>query len=188
MLRDLAILVGTQWNDQKPQRNIVKRIIMNRQYDTEMNDYDIALLELKKPLTLSDKIQPIPLANVNDKIPDGTMCLVSGWGDTNRQNQALKRLRAVEVPIVNQQECNKNLAEFGGVTSRMLCAGHRKGGKDSCQGDSGGPLACAMKNRDGNRTLVGVVSWGIDCGKPNMPGVYTRITSVRQWIRNNAGI
>lgn len=188
MLSDLAILVGTQWSDRKPQRNIVKRIIMNRQYDTDINDYDIALIELKKPLTLSNKIQPIPLANSSDKIRDGTMCLVSGWGDTNRQNQALNRLRAVEVPIVNQQVCNKNYAEYGGITSRMLCAGLQRGGKDSCQGDSGGPLACPIDSRAGNLTLVGIVSWGVDCAKPHMPGVYTRVTSLRPWIRNITGI
>jgi secreted trypsin-like serine protease len=49
------------------------------------------------------------------------------------------------------------------------------------QGDSGGPL---MLN-DGKWTQVGIVSWGIGCGKGQYPGVYTRVTSFMNWITKN---
>ena len=52
-----------------------------------------------------------------------------------------------------------------------------KGGTDSCQGDSGGPLAC-------NGDLAGIVSFGIGCGRPQYPGIYTRVAKYTTWIES----
>lgn len=90
-------------------------------------------------------------------------------------------LRAAEVPVVNQEACGQAYESFGGITDRMICAGHTEGGKDACQGDSGGPLVAEGK-------LIGIVSWGYGCARPNYPGVYSRVAVVRDWIRENAGV
>jgi len=47
------------------------------------------------------------------------------------------------------------------------------------QGDSGGPMQ--IGNGD-TWTQIGVVSWGIGCGKSQYPGVYSRVASLRDWI------
>ena len=47
------------------------------------------------------------------------------------------------------------------------------------QGDGGGPLVC---EQDGQWYQVGVVSFGIGCGRLNTPGVYTRVSMYEQWI------
>lgn len=85
------------------------------------------------------------------------------------------------MPIVNQTVCSDAYASFGGITDRMICAGLTAGGKDACQGDSGGPLVADGK-------LVGVVSWGYGCARPNYPGVYSRVAAVRDWITKKTGV
>lgn len=51
-------------------------------------------------------------------------------------------------------------------------------------GDSGGPLM--RIHRSGRFTLIGLVSFGPrQCGIPNFPGVYTRVSSYASWIAQN---
>lgn len=52
------------------------------------------------------------------------------------------------------------------------------------QGDSGGPLLHQLAN--GRWVNIGIVSWGIRCGDPGYPGIYTRVTSYLDWIFANA--
>jgi len=97
-------------------------------------------------------------------------------------------LQKAEVPIISNNECQKRIQEAGlapysVIPDIMLCAGYKKGGKDSCQGDSGGPLV--VQREDGRFNLVGVVSWGVGCGRENLPGVYARVSEFRNWIEEN---
>jgi secreted trypsin-like serine protease len=48
------------------------------------------------------------------------------------------------------------------------------------QADSGGPLMVGDQDR---LTVVGVISTGIGCAQPKLPGLYTRVSNYSTWIR-----
>ncbi|XP_058125599.1 trypsin-3-like isoform X1 [Anopheles coustani] len=159
----------------------VANVVQHPNYDSETTDFDFALLELEGELSFSDVVQPVALPEQDEPVEDGTLTIVSGWGNTQSAAESNAVLRAANVPTVNQQECDQAYKSFGGITDSMLCAGYKHGGKDACQGDSGGPLVAEGK-------LVGVVSWGYGCAKPGYPGVYSRVAVVREWVRENSGV
>ena len=65
-----------------------------------------------------------------------------------------------------------------------MCAGYDNGKVDTCTGDSGGPLICRTNLNDPySFTLTGVVSWGFECAQVGTPGVYTRVSSYLDWIK-----
>ncbi|KAL3909366.1 MAG: hypothetical protein SGILL_008115 [Bacillariaceae sp.] len=73
------------------------------------------------------------------------------------------------------------------ITDDMLCA-MDKDTKDStigdtCLGDSGGPLV-KKGSSPNNDVLVGVSSWGFECGHPDFPGVYSRVSDQVDWIKS----
>ncbi|XP_058822831.1 trypsin-1-like [Topomyia yanbarensis] len=177
----IRVRVGSSMHASGGKVIAVGRIVQHPQFNYSIIDYDYSLLQLRKAIVLGDNSQAIELPKQDEAIEDGSLCVVSGWGNTQSATESRANLRAAYVPSVNQQECDQSYTNFGGVTDRMICAGFREGGKDSCQGDSGGPLVA-------NGKLVGVVSWGLGCAQPNYPGVYARVAAARDWIRSNSGV
>uniref|UniRef100_A0A3Q3KUN1 Transmembrane serine protease 7 n=1 Tax=Mastacembelus armatus TaxID=205130 RepID=A0A3Q3KUN1_9TELE len=102
-------------------------------------------------------------------------------GDTALRRVLPSVLQKAEVSILSQTECKKS---YGPVTPRMLCAGVPSGERDACRGDSGGPLSCQAPG-EGRWFLIGIVSWGSGCGRPNLPGVYTRVNKFTSWINGH---
>ncbi len=92
------------------------------------------------------------------------------------------KLQAVDVPIVSNENCQAAIEPYLGeevITEHKLCAGFQEGGKDACFGDSGGPLLI----QEGEQwTQIGIVSFGVDCARPFIPGVYTRLSSFLDFI------
>nr|XP_031303702.1 testisin-like isoform X1 [Camelus dromedarius] len=146
---------------------------------------DIALLKLSTSVNYNKYIQPICVLANNYEFENRTDCWVTGWGDI-KEDQGLPSpyiLQEVEVGIINTTMCNHlfSLPSFRhDIWGDMVCAGDPQGDKDACFGDSGGPLACEKK---GVWYQIGIVSWGVGCGRPNRPGVYTNVSSHYEWIR-----
>jgi secreted trypsin-like serine protease len=132
---------------------------------------DWAVVRLAEALEL-----PVVRLPSNADLDNGTFLAV-GWGSTNEGSQIQQRhLRKVEVPFVSDSRCAELLGRegYGIVPSDMICAGDTtRGGKDSCQGDSGGPL---LRRHENGWVQVGIVSWGVGCGRAEFPGIYTQIS------------
>lgn len=166
-------------HDKSVQMRDLKTIITHPNYNDLTNDYDISLLELSQPLNFSNTVHPICLPATSHVFTAGSSCFVTGWGTLREGGSAAQILQKAEVKVINDTVCN--MVTEGQVTSRMMCSGYLSGGVDACQGDSGGPLVCLSEG--GKWFQAGIVSWGEGCARRNKPGVYTRVTKLREWIR-----
>jgi secreted trypsin-like serine protease len=142
--------------------------------------YDIVLLRLGHPLTLSDRVVPIPLAPTGFQLQgNGT---VTGWGRQDVNGKWTKQLRKVDIPLVEWQPCAKLFKGYATVTEDMFCTGTKDGGQAPCNGDSGGPVGCKYADDpSGKLYLCGIASWG-PSSCPNY-SVYTRVSKYYEWVQ-----
>jgi secreted trypsin-like serine protease len=141
--------------------------------------HDVAILQLTEDVSV---LAPaIELARPSDdaSLKEGLPVRVTGWGAPSAGGGAVRDLRTVNLEIISTDRCNDPVIYDGLVGASMVCAGWPKGGRNSCQGDSGGPMTSVI---DGKRRLLGIVSWGRDCGLPDKYGVYARVP-VLDWAR-----
>ncbi|KAM5329700.1 testisin-like [Glossophaga mutica] len=162
----------------------VEEIIFSPKY-LGASAYDIAMLRLSSAVTYNKYIQPICVLASSVDFQNRTDCWVTGWGDIQEDEELPSPyiLQEVQVGIINTTMCNYLYSQSSfryNIWGDMVCAGDPQGDKDSCFGDSGGPLACERK---GLWYQIGIVSWGVGCGRPNRPGVYTNVSSHFDWIR-----
>nr|AUS82543.1 serine endopeptidase [Crotalus scutulatus] len=139
-------------------------------------DKDIMLIRLKRPVNNSAHIATLSLPSNPPSL--GSVCRIMGWGTISATKETYPDVPyCANINILDYEVCR---AAHGGLpaTSRTLCAGILKGGKDSCKGDSGGPLIC-------NGEIQGIVSWGAHpCGQSLKPGVYTKVFDYTEWIQS----
>ncbi|XP_053120655.1 transmembrane protease serine 11C-like [Hemicordylus capensis] len=168
-------------------RNILQ-IIIHEHYSNNVmqHDYDIAVVEISPPVEFTAAVHPVCLPEATQTFPENTTCYVTGWGALRDDGPSVSELRETKVKIIGNAICNRREVYNGVITSGMLCAGYLEGGSDACQGDSGGPLVASIGKQIWY--LIGIVSWGDECAKPNKPGVYTRVTFYRDWIYAHTGV
>jgi trypsin len=158
------------------------RIIVHEKYTSvSASGYDFALVQLPQ----KSSFKPMGIVNeeieISDEAGSQTPSVTAGWGNMKESGGGMPDiLQKVTVPLVSTKACNESSAYNGRVNDTMICAGFKTGGKDSCQGDSGGPLL--VTDAEGTSFLAGVVSWGEGCARPNKYGVYSKVSSVAQWI------
>ncbi|MCP3061506.1 serine protease [Myxococcus sp. K38C18041901] len=184
----------------------VERAVSHPQYNPDTTRNDIAVLKLERPIRIGGtcgepavpqrpnlsavvslnaalSVQAVCLPAVGAELAEGTMASIAGWGLTREGGyDTSSLLLQVDVPIVGDRALAKSYQSQGIVIDgpTMLGAGYAQGGKDACQGDSGGPLVV----RSGTKyVLHGITSFGVGCGRPGLPGVYTQVSSFLPWIQ-----
>ncbi|KAH8377406.1 hypothetical protein KR093_005354, partial [Drosophila rubida] len=169
------------------QDRLVAKKILHPSFNSVSGAYDAALLILKTPFELSPHIDTICLpARAENLAP--SRCIVTGWGKKTMNDPDYPNfLKKIDLPYVDRARCtqmmrNTILGRYFQLHSSFICAGGEKD-KDSCMGDGGSPLVCPSSNGGPDRYVVtGIVSWGLDCGRENVPGVYASVKVLRPWI------
>ncbi len=158
-------------------------------WNPDTNDGDLALIHVATPIPVVPIAVAIP--GLEGLWAPGTIVESAGWGCTSvtAGGDCLPggfplQLHEGRLRVRHDLECHAALTIgedrlYDPVT--MRCAGSTSSSgsaTDTCQGDSGGPLVAKPANLP--PVLVGIVSWGIGCGR--LPGVYTRLDSYRSWM------
>ncbi|GFS63980.1 plasma kallikrein [Trichonephila inaurata madagascariensis] len=149
--------------------------------------YDVAVLKLDRKAKFHDTVVPICLPK-KDWDFEGWKGIITGWGktDTGLANRfGTRLLQKVDVPIISNEKCEDWHQDKGidiTISNEMMCAGYEEGKKDACVGDSGGPLMVMVHGR---WVVVGLVSAGFGCAQAKQPGIYHRVPSTVDWLRES---
>uniref|UniRef100_A0A8C5QYR9 Plasminogen activator n=1 Tax=Leptobrachium leishanense TaxID=445787 RepID=A0A8C5QYR9_9ANUR len=172
------------------QRFSVEQKFAHPNYNEKTYDNDIVLLKIRSAsgtcAVETESTRPACLPEPGLSLPDWTECEMSGFGKTEEFSYLYSdQLKEGRVRLYPDKLCTSNRLANRTVTSNMLCAGDTRNIDDACQGDSGGPLVCPHDNR---MHILGIISWGVGCGKKDTPGVYTRVSRYLDWIQKHTGI
>jgi len=167
----------------------IQRWKNHERYDSQalVNDISIVTLsgqDLQFSSTLRPACLPYDYVNINYERFRNEPSIV-GWGATRTNGQASSVCRQATVPIVPINECQQDYSGVSRVriSDDQVCAG--QGRRDSCAGDSGGPMLTDFSN--GRWSVIGIVSYGVDCASETHPGVYTRVDRYLNWIERQIG-
>merc|ERR1712215_666423 len=167
-------LVLKSTKEQSVVRNIIK-IDLHPKYGYSF-PYDIALIKMSEPV---DNIRPICLPTDSSQDYVGFRATATGWGRTLDEKYPDKLQENTNMEVITNARCQYS---WHGVTNAIICAivPGKVGG--TCEGDSGGPLIV----KDGrNYVLIGVTCTGLgDCADKDHISVFSRVTSVLEWIND----
>lgn len=157
------------------------RIHLHPEFSKITLRHDIALWNFDSPIEIGQ--WPVLDSSVDSYA--GWLALAFGWGSDWQFGAMSHNLHKVALPILAKDACRVALGDSF-LGPGMMCAGGLED-QDTCRGDSGGPLILhPPPNFDVPATakLVGIVSWGLQCGLNGYPGIYTSVSEHLSWIND----
>jgi secreted trypsin-like serine protease len=183
----------------KHEEYTVTRILKHPQMSNGRLSNDLAILYVDRDINLNHPtVNTACLPSCQEQFSyqfaneTGVRCWVAGWGRDGIDGTFQFTQKKVDLPLVEDSKCeatlrralNQQRAGSGdrfNLHSSEICAGGQIG-KDACTGDGGSPLVCQAES--GRWTVVGLVAWGVGCAS-EVPGVYVKLSSFRDWIDYN---
>ncbi|XP_042524452.1 complement C1r subcomponent-like protein isoform X2 [Dipodomys spectabilis] len=162
----------------------VRRVHVHPAYrQDEPHDFrgDLALLELRHPVSVGPHLLPVCLPDREALSLAGVAGYVSGFGA--QRGWLSTKLKHSGVQVAPRERCEAWLRERGRAevfSHEMFCAGDEAQDSAVCQGDSGSVFV-VWDDLAQHWVATGIVSWGIGCGQGY--GFYTKILSYVDWIR-----
>ncbi|NWX53911.1 ACRO protein, partial [Promerops cafer] len=100
----------------------VKQVVIHQSYKRIGYHYDIALMQLDRPVLCSPYIQLACVADPNLKVSELNNCWIAGWGVTTaRAQDSADRLQQAKVQLIDVQLCNSSDWYGGSVHPYNLC-------------------------------------------------------------------
>ena len=106
----------------------------------------------------------------------GKVGMITGWGAFKLMGPPTEILYEISMDIQTDAHCKRRYGDMVNTAS-TICAGLYNTNTGACQGDSGGPFV--VQGDDGRWIVVGLTSWGQDCG---VGTVFTRVSYFKSWI------
>ncbi|XP_077493779.1 chymotrypsin-1-like [Amblyomma americanum] len=161
----------------------VKRGIVHKRFERAVKGYDIALLELNKPLPNFDNfVRPVCLPRQGAKTPQVKM-LLAGYGAIDFQQNLPKKVLYLVTTTVPMKAC---CASFGWcychLTPIAFCTNNLRG--TAYKGDSGSPLTAYIRRGKATKAVqLGIVSFGNKRNPSGLvPNVFTRVSKYIKWV------
>nr|XP_022913020.1 chymase-like [Onthophagus taurus] len=186
------IQTGTESIDGKFDYKVnVTDIYIHAKYDPKEYNYDACMLKLHMQICKRQSTDYLDIAFFDySKFNILTQCsrvISAGFGVQHRNERKgilqdhfpfpKKNLQCTLLTLLSNKECSK-FWKKGFYNDTMLCAIDPTPRKsDVCYGDSGGPLMCGD-------IQIGIISYSRGCGFNNTPGVFTKVSKIKDFILN----
>lgn len=158
-----------------------EKIYIHPKYDSVTFDYDVGILCLEKR---PRNIKSIRLVSSQKRTNFGKKLSVVGYGNFSDGGVSSNLPRQIDIKVTTTE--NYSPSE---ITPTMFPAAdfndpfNPYDNEDSCQGDSGSP-AFAYNRKRNIYKAAGIVSWGVGCALDGYPGIYSKVSSYKKWIRS----